>query len=478
MPTTPRKKEIKPEDISKKFHEPIDFKQPWRIFKIMAEFVEGYDFINNLHRVVSILGSARTKPTDKWYKEAVKLGELLAKGKYTTLTGGGPGIMQAANKGAFEAGGDSVGINIELPMEQVLNPYVKKSKGFDYFFTRKLMLLTPAQAYVFFPGGYGTLDEFFEVFDYMEIGQLHEAPLIVVGKEYWQPVLDFLSGPACEQGILNNKMLDRVFLVNTAEEAYDIISTTKELASAVCPLSADQFACEREINWRVFKIMAELVEGFDMVTRFHDDVTILGSKAMSEETEYYHQAYRLGLGLGRAGYTVVTGGGPGITEAANKGAYQVGANSVGLILRDGIEDSSNPYLNSHALFQYPFTRKLILTAPSHGFVIFPGGLGTMHQVFELLTLMQTEKAQKIPVVFFDSEYWKPMLQYLESVLLKQFKTISPGDEKLYTVVDTIEEVQKIIAQQPRESGDRTKKTTKKQTNARLSKKVVKKAKKK
>jgi len=471
MPTTPRKKELKPDDISKKYHEPINFKEPWRIFKIMAEFVEGYDFINNLHRVVAILGSARTKPNNKWYKEAVKLGALLAKGKYTTLTGGGPGIMQAANKGAFEAGGESVGINIELPMEQVLNPYVKRSKGFDYFFTRKLMLLTPAQAYVFFPGGYGTLDEFFEVFDYMEIGQLHDAPLIVVGKDYWQPVLDFLAGKACDEGILNHEMLNRVFLVNSAEEAYDIVTTTKELASAVCPLSADQFACEQEVNWRVFKIMAELVEGFDMVTRFHDDVTILGSKAMSEETEYYHQAYRLGLGLGRAGYTVITGGGPGITEAANKGAYQVGTSSVGLIMRYGLEDSSNPYLNSHALFQYPFTRKLILTAPSHGFIVFPGGLGTMHQAFELLTLMQTEKAQKIPVVFFDSAYWKPILEYLETVLLKKYKTISPGDEKLYTVVDTIEEAQAIIEAQPREN-EKEKKSSKKK------KKVVKKAKKK
>lgn len=471
MPSTPRKKEIKPEDISRKYHEPIDFKRPWRIFKIMAEFVEGYDFINNLHRVVSILGSARTKPQNKWYKEAVKLGALLAKGNYTTLTGGGPGIMEAGNKGAYEAGGESVGINIELPMEQVLNPYIKQSKGFDYFFTRKLMLLTPAQAYVFFPGGYGTLDEFFEVYDYMEIGQLHDAPLIVVGKEYWQPVLDFLSGKAIEHNILNHDMLNRVFLVNTAEEAYDIIKTTKELASAVCPLSADQFACEQEVNWKIFKIMAELVEGFDMVTRFSDDVTILGSKSMTEETEYYHQSYRLGLALGREGYSVVTGGGPGITEAANKGAHQVGADSVGLIMSYGREDVGNPYLNSHTIFQYPFTRKLILTAPSNAFVVFPGGLGTMHQAFELLTLMQTEKAHKIPVIFFDSDYWKPMLDYIERVLLKKFKTISPGDEKYYYLVDDIDEVMKIVKKTPRENGAKwNKKTIKKKPKKKTKKK--------
>jgi uncharacterized protein (TIGR00730 family) len=444
---------LKPEDVSKKYHASVDFKRPWRIFKIMAEFVEGYDFINQLSRTVPILGSARTKPTDKWYKEAIKLGALLAKGEYTTLTGGGPGIMTAANKGAFEAGGESVGINIELPFEQVLNPYVKKSAGFDYFFTRKVMLLSPGQAFVFFPGGFGTLDEFFEVFDLMEIGQLHQGPLICIGIDFWQPVLDFLSVKAVAHGILDKKMLDRVFVVDTAEEAYEFIEHTKDFSKAVCPLAPDQFACEREVNWRVFKIMAEMVEGFDMVTRFTDDVTILGSKALDEETEYYHQAYRLGLALGREKYTVITGGGAGITEAANKGAHQVGANSVGLIMRTDQQDSGNPYLNAHAIFQFPFTRKLILTAPSRAFVVFPGGLGTMHQVFELLTLMQTEKAKKIPVIFFDSDYWMPMIDYLEATLLKKYKTISPGDEKLYTFADTVDEVMGIIETMPRENSD-------------------------
>jgi uncharacterized protein (TIGR00730 family) len=448
---------VKGEEFSKMAHEPVDFKRPWRIFKIMAEFVEGYDFINDLQRTVAILGSARTKPSNKYYKEAVKLGKLLGKGGYTTLTGAGPGIMEAANKGAYEAKGESVGINIELPFEQIINPYVKKAQGFDYFFTRKVMLLSPAQAFVFFPGGYGTMDEFFEVFDLMEIGQLQDAPLIVVGSEYWQPVLDFLKNQALGHEILDQEMFNRVFLVETAEEAYDIISSTKEISSALCPLSPDQFACEKEINWRVFKIMAELVEGFDTVTRFTDDVTVLGSKSLDEETEYYHQAYRLGLALGRKKYTVVTGGGPGITEAANKGAYQVGATSLGLIMKYDHQDMGNPYLNSHSLFQYPFTRKLILTAPSHAFVVFPGGLGTMHQTFELLTLMQTEKARKIPVIFFDSAYWKPMLDFIENILLKKFKTISPGDEKYYTVVDDIDEAMKIIEKQPRESEGKKKK---------------------
>lgn len=416
----------------------------------MAEFVEGYEFISKFSKTVTILGSARTKPTQKWYKEAVVLGKMLGKGGYTTLTGAGPGIMEAANKGAKLGKGKSIGINIELPFEQVLNPYVDHAEGFNYFFTRKVMLLSPAQAFVFFPGGYGTMDEFFEVFDLMETGFLSSAPIICVGKDFWNPVMDFLVSRSVREGILDQKMFDRVFVVDSAKAAYDIVKTSKDLPPSICKLSPENFQCEEQINWRVFKIMAELVEGFDMVTKFLDDVTILGSKALAEESEYYHQAYRLGLMLGKKKYTVVTGGGPGITEAANKGAAQANAMSVGLVLRQGAKDLANEYINAHASFEFPFTRKLILTAPSNAFVVFPGGLGTLHQAFELLTLIQTRKSHKVPVIFYDSAYWKPMLDFIKKKLLNEYKTISKGDEKFYTVVDTVEDIVKMIEKQPRE----------------------------
>lgn len=444
-----QKTEMSKQEFSQ-YHEPVDFKRPWRIFQIMAEFVEGYDFINKFNRIVAILGSARTDSSDKYYKEAVKLGRMLAKGKYATLTGAGPGIMEAANKGAFEEGGESLGINIELPFEQVINPYVKKSQGFNYFFTRKVMLLSPAQAFVFFPGGYGTMDEFFEVFDLMEIGMLQEAPMIAVGKEYWQPVMDFLVNKAIKYGILDEKMLDRVFLVDKAEDAYDIIASSKDIPVSLCPLAADKFECEKQINWRVFKIMAELVEGFDMVTSFFDDVTILGSKSLKEDTDYYHNAYKLGLRLGENKHTVITGGGPGITEAANKGAFQTGATSVGLVMRYDHTENANDFLTSHVVFEFPFTRKLILTAPSQAFVIFPGGLGTMHQAFELLTLLQTRKARKIPVMFFDADYWQPLLDFIKEDLLKKYKTISKGDEDFFKIVNSVDEVLEVISALPRE----------------------------
>src|SRR3989338_2150312 len=155
----------------------VNYRDSWRIFRIITEMVEGYQFLSDLKNEVVILGSARIPPNDKYYKIAVELGRLLGKHGFATITGGGPGIMEAANKGAFEVGGESVGLNIQLPFEQRINPYVKKATAFYYFFTRKVMLTSPGNAFVFFPGGFGTLDEFFEVVDYMELGFMEKTPI-------------------------------------------------------------------------------------------------------------------------------------------------------------------------------------------------------------------------------------------------------------------------------------------------------------
>ena len=166
----------------------------WRIFRIMSEFVDGFTFLASVHLSVTIFGSARLPESHAYYQKARTLGQLLARDGFTVVTGGGPGIMQASNQGAHEAGGDSVGLNIELPHEQRINPFVRRSKSFHYFFSRKVMLDFSAEAYVFFPGGYGTLDEFFELVTLVQTGKVPSSvPIIMIGTDYWGPLAEWME---------------------------------------------------------------------------------------------------------------------------------------------------------------------------------------------------------------------------------------------------------------------------------------------
>ncbi len=212
-------------------HEPVPLEKmsdlSWRIFRIMAEFIEGFQFLSNFKKEVSIFGSARLAPTSKWYKEAEKLGFMCAKAGYTVITGGGPGIMEAGNKGAFKAGGESVGINIQLPTEQRTNPYVGKSHAFYYFFTRKVMLAASAQAYIFFPGGFGTSDEFFEIITLIQTNKMENIPVVCVGREFWEPVLHLMNKMK-EMRTIEEKDSKIFTVVDSAEEAFKSIKNSKE----------------------------------------------------------------------------------------------------------------------------------------------------------------------------------------------------------------------------------------------------------
>jgi uncharacterized protein (TIGR00730 family) len=434
------------EDQKKLPNESGDFRNTWKIFRIMSEFVEGYQFLSGLEKEVSILGSARTKDGEKYFELAEEVGALLGKGGYTVLTGGGPGIMQAANKGSFEAGGESVGINIELPFEQSINPYVKKSTNMYYFFTRKVMLTSPAHAFVFFPGGFGTMDEFFEVVDHMELGKMCQLPVVLVGKEYWEPLLAFLRDKMCGVCNAHSAQIDSWHVVDTAQEAYDIIASSEDTGGRKeCELSALSFhGPAQKMDWKIFRIMAELVEGFEFLTGLVEDVTVLGTKSVKHDSPHYENAYKLGHALAENGFSVVTGGASGIAEAVNKGAIETGGESLGIGMEMYGRDKMNKYLSKRILFKFPFTRKLIITAPSKAFVFFPGGFGTMHQMFEVLTLIQTNKMPKIPVILFGKDHWGPLVDYINDILATKFQTISSNDPDLFTVVDTVEEATKII----------------------------------
>lgn len=430
-----RKKEI----VAKKFSiatagEAVNYRDSWRIFRIITEFVEGYQFLTQFKKEVTILGSARLPKDSKFYKIAEELGGLLGKNDFTTITGGGPGIMEASNKGAFDAGGESVGLNIQLPMEQRVNEYVKKAVGFNYFFSRKVMLTSPANAFAFFPGGFGTLDEFFEVLDNIEMGHMEKSELVMVGSEFWQPLVNFMRKKCDEEiGALSSVSFNDFHVVDDAASAFSIIQTAQDRPPALPAQGGGN------LDWMVFRIMAELVDGFEFLTKVKDDVTVLGTKSILPGSPYYQAAYELGKVLAKNKFMTVTGGGPGIMEAANKGAFESGGESVGINMRFERGERRNNYLTRSIGFYFPFVRKLIITAPSKGFVFFPGGLGTLHQLFEMLTLIETKKIEPMPIILYGSRFWQPLLDYIHT-LCSDFKTISQTDELYIRVIDRPQDV--------------------------------------
>ena len=195
----------------------------WRALRIMGEFVEGFDSLARLGPAVTIFGSARIKPDDPTYKAAQELGAMFAKRGITVITGGGPGIMEAANKGAAEAGGESVGLGIELPHEQEINKYCTLALNFRYFFVRKTMFVKYAQGFVIFPGGYGTFDELFESLTLVQTGKIDHFPVILWGSNYWQPLLDWLEDPVAQHGMIAKQDLKIFRVTDDNEEVVRLI---------------------------------------------------------------------------------------------------------------------------------------------------------------------------------------------------------------------------------------------------------------
>lgn len=198
----------------------------WRVFRIMAEFVEGFETMALIKPSVAIFGSARSKPKDKYYRLTVSVAKELVKKGYGVITGGGPGIMEAANKGAKEAGGSSAGVNIELPMEQGSNQYIDRDKllSFRYFFVRKVMFFKYAQGYILMPGGFGTADEAFEVLTLIQTGKTTRFPVVLMGKEFWSGLIDWVKNVQLQNNYIGSEDLDLFSLTDDPEEAARIIS--------------------------------------------------------------------------------------------------------------------------------------------------------------------------------------------------------------------------------------------------------------
>ncbi|MCG8565968.1 MAG: TIGR00730 family Rossman fold protein [Desulfobacterales bacterium] len=198
--------------------------ESWRLFKIMGEFVDGIDTLFPLGPAVSIFGSARTPEDHDYFKATRRMGELFARAGYAVITGGGPGLMRAANQGASEAGADSVGLNIKLPFEEEPNPHANIQVDFDYFFVRKVMFLKHSKACVIMPGGFGTLDECFETITLIQTRRIKEVPVILYGKSYWQGLVTWIKDQMVGQGMISKEDLDIFHLVDSPEEAVDIVT--------------------------------------------------------------------------------------------------------------------------------------------------------------------------------------------------------------------------------------------------------------
>ena len=223
---TPKEDKKIREKLKQKTWNEIKTNDSWAIFKIMSEFVDGYEKLSRIGPCVSVYGSARTKPGEKYYEMAENIAYKLTQNGYGVITGGGPGIMEAGNKGAHRGGGVSVGLNIDLPFEQHDNPYIDSDKNldFDYFFVRKVMFVKYAQGFVAMPGGFGTLDELFEAMTLIQTNKIGKFPIILVGSEFWEGLFDWIKETLIKQhGNVSPKDLELFSIVDSADEVIQII---------------------------------------------------------------------------------------------------------------------------------------------------------------------------------------------------------------------------------------------------------------
>ncbi|MCC6935917.1 MAG: TIGR00730 family Rossman fold protein [Thermomicrobiales bacterium] len=215
---------------------------PWRVLRIMGEFVHGFDTMADVGKSVTIFGSARVGEDDAMYQAARSLSAMLAEEGFAIVTGGGPGIMEAANRGAVDVGGQSIGCNIELPFEQGMNEFVEIAVNFRYFFVRKVMFVKYAEAFVIFPGGFGTMDELFESLTLIQTGKIHNFPVVLFGTEYWGGLLDWIGKTMLAEGKISPEDLKRLIVTDSVEEACAVIT---ECYSNQCWISEEKSVARR-----------------------------------------------------------------------------------------------------------------------------------------------------------------------------------------------------------------------------------------
>ena len=244
--------------LTQRYAKDIKSADTWSVFKIIADFVHGFDELGELGPSVTVFGSARTDREDTYYKKAVVLGDKLGAAGFNVITGGGPGIMEAANKGAYNNQDvESIGLNVDLPMEQAVNPFTTKERTFDYFFSRKVMLVKYSIAYVIFPGGYGTLDELFEALTLIQTRKVQGVRIFVVGVAFFQPLMDYMRDVLLAQGMIDPEDLDIITLTDDLDH----------IAEQIKASLGDQMKALKEVgmeNTQYYHAMADFFENRDI----------------------------------------------------------------------------------------------------------------------------------------------------------------------------------------------------------------------
>jgi len=242
--------ESKKDFLAKKYVKDIKSADVWSVFKIIADFVKGFDELGDLGPTVTVFGSARTKEDDSYYKKAQELSSILGSRGFNVMTGGGAGIMEAANRGANKHDVESIGLNIDLPFEQIANPYTTKELSFDYFFSRKVMLVKYSIAYVIFPGGYGTLDELFESLTLIQTRKITGVKIFIVGIEFFTPLLEFVKNRLLRDGMIDAQDIDMLILTD------DLEYIAKEIENSLL----DQILLLKEVGLSDTKYYKSLLE--------------------------------------------------------------------------------------------------------------------------------------------------------------------------------------------------------------------------
>ncbi len=429
---------------------------------LVRELDEGLKVLQTLPAAVTFMGGARIKPDDPFYAAAETLGELLAETGIPPRTGAGPGIMTAVPVGfrrrIQQMAGDNApdlpletessrnqaltqGFNIKLPFEQAVNPAIDVSRELVHFPTRKLMLWENSLGIVFFPGGFGTLDELFETWRLKLAGRLND-PFVLFGTEFWTPLI-----------VVMKEMSRSRNCVTIPSDAFELLHLTDDPKDAVAHLVAqgEDHAFEEPPEQQGRRIAQELVEGLDYLERLAPAVTVLGGTRLAEDDPAVIGATELARLLAREGLPTRAGG-PGPLSVAlavggHRGAPYLPQQAFGMRR----EDARNLYGADRVhLVNDRLTHKVLLTENAFAFVALPGGLGTLDELFSVLCQLQTRKLSMRQVVLFGSDFWRPLWDTLRRQMLDgPRRTISPGDLELATITDDPEEAFRLCMTPPK-----------------------------